>query len=98
MFHHFNKPPRVCRASGGFPFSISIPKLNEAVLKICASPNVSPRAVFFVAPSLLFVAPSEARGPSTLTRLGMTSRDAVPNEVRDAPLSLGRTGWGGRTK
>jgi hypothetical protein len=61
---------------------------------------VSPRAVFFVAPSFfcrpepLFVAPNEARGPSALTRLGMTSRDAVPKEVRDAPLSLGRTGWG----
>jgi hypothetical protein len=37
------------------------------------------------------VAPSEARGPSALTRLGMTSRDAVPNEVRDASLMLGRT-------
>jgi hypothetical protein len=37
------------------------------------------------------VAPSEARGPSALARLGMTSRSAVPNEERDASLSLGRT-------
>jgi hypothetical protein len=58
-----------------------------------------------------YVAPSEARGPSALTRLGMTkreacrgmtSRDAVPNEVRGASLSsagqkrtLGRTKIGG---
>jgi hypothetical protein len=54
---------------------------------------LSPRASFFVTPS-------EARGPSALTHLGKTSRcavpnvvrgDAVPNEVRDASLSLGRT-------
>jgi hypothetical protein len=40
-----------------------------------------------------FVTPSEARGPSALAHLGKTSRDAVPNEVRDARLALGRTGW-----
>jgi hypothetical protein len=38
-----------------------------------------------------FVAPREERGPSALARLGMTSRDAVPIEVRDASLSLGTT-------
>jgi len=40
----------------------------------------------------LFVAPSrKPRGPSALACLGMTSRDAVPNDARDASLSLGRT-------
>lgn len=37
------------------------------------------------------VAPSEARGPSALTRFGKTSQCAVPNEVEDALLMLGRT-------
>jgi len=56
---------------------------------------------FFVAPSPFFVAPRhKPRGPSALTRLGMKSRDAFPNEVRgdavpnkarDARLALGRT-------
>jgi hypothetical protein len=69
-------------------------RFREAVLKICASPHVSPPSLLF------FVTPSEARGPSALARLGRTSRDAVPNEVRgdavpnvvrDASLSLGKT-------
>jgi hypothetical protein len=69
-------------------------RFREAVLKICASPHVSPPEPTF------FVTPSEARGPSALARLGRTSRDAVPNEVRgdavpnvvrDASLSLGKT-------
>jgi len=34
------------------------------------------------------------RGPSALACLGMTSRSAVPNEVRDASLLLGRTNYG----
>ena len=42
-----------------------------------------------------FVAPSEARGPLALARLGMTSRSADPNEVRDASLTLRRTKKGG---
>ena len=91
MFHHFNKPRRVCRASGGFPFSINIPKLDEAVLKICASPMCHQEPSFLSPRAHFFVAPNEVRGPSALTRLGMTFRDAVPNEVRDASLSLGRT-------
>jgi hypothetical protein len=46
----------------------------------------------------------QPRGPSALAHLGRTSRDAVPNEVRgdvvpnvvrDASLSLGRTKYGG---
>ncbi len=60
-----------------------------------ASAEGSPRAYFYVAPR-------EARGPPALACLGMTRweaatprglppGDAVPNEVRDAPLSLGRT-------
>jgi hypothetical protein len=36
-----------------------------------------------VTPSGFFVAPRrQPRGPSALARLGMTSRDAVPNEVK----------------
>jgi hypothetical protein len=34
---------------------------------------------------------AEARGSLGATHLGTTSRSAVPNEVRDASLSLGRT-------
>jgi len=49
---------------------------------------LSPQALFFVAQSPFFVAPREERGPSALAYLGMTSRDAVPNEVRDASLTL----------
>ena len=56
----------------------------EVVSKIYASPSA-------VAQSPFFVAQSEARGPSALAHLGMTSRDAVPNEVKDASLSLGMT-------
>jgi hypothetical protein len=43
---------------------------------------LSPRAsLFFVAPSLsFFVAPSEARGPSALARLGKTKKKSVPRE------------------
>gem|GEM_PF-5533462 len=53
--------------------------------------NVFVQALLLSPRAPLFVAPSEARGPSALTRLGMTkreaclgmtSRDAVPNEVR----------------
>ncbi len=36
---------------------------------------------------------AQARGPSALMRLGKTSKSAVPNEVKDASLSLGRTKW-----
>ena len=36
---------------------------------------------------------AQARGPLALAHLAMTSRDAVPNEARDARLALGRTGW-----
>jgi hypothetical protein len=45
---------------------------------------VAPRPIFFVAPTpIFFVAPRrQPRGPSALARLGMTSRDAVPNEVK----------------
>jgi len=44
---------------------------------------VSPRGVQCVAPNLLFVAPRrKTRG---------LLEDAVPNEVRDASLTLGRT-------
>jgi len=45
-----------------------------------------------VAPSLLFLSPRGVSrgGPSALACLGKTSRSAVPNEVRDASLSLGR--------
>jgi hypothetical protein len=50
--------------------------------------GMSPRAYFFVTPS-------EARGPLALAHLAMTSRDAVPKEVRDARLALGRTRKGG---
>jgi len=42
-------------------------------------------------PEPFLVTLSEARGPSTLARLGMPSRDAVQKEVKDASLSLGRT-------
>jgi hypothetical protein len=54
----------------------------------------------FFRPEPFFVAPSEERGPSALACFGMTSRsavrnevrrDAVPNEARDASLSLGKT-------
>ena len=51
--------------------------------------GLSPRAYFFVAPN-------EARGPSALTRFGKTSQCAIPNEVRDASLTLGRTKKGAR--
>jgi hypothetical protein len=44
-----------------------------------------PEPSFFVAPS------RQARGPSALAHLGRTFRDAVPDEVRDARLALGRT-------
>ena len=52
---------------------------------------LSPQALFFVAPSPFFVAPSEARGPAALAHLGMTSWYAVPKEGRTARLALGRT-------
>ncbi len=42
-------------------------------------------------PEPIFVAPSEARGPSALSHLTMTSRDTVQKEVRAASLSLART-------
>ena len=64
-----------------------------------------PEPPFLVAPSYFFVAPRrKPRGPSALTHLGITSRDAVPNEVKgdavpnevkDASLPLGRTKTGG---
>jgi hypothetical protein len=63
----------------------------EVVSKIYASPSAVAQSPFFVAQSPFFVAQSEARGPSALAHLGMTSRDAVPNEVKDASLSLGMT-------
>jgi hypothetical protein len=68
----------------------------EAVLKmfLCKPSCCRPEAPFFVAPR------RQPRGPSALACLGKTSRsavpnevrgDAVPSEVRDASLSLGRT-------
>jgi len=61
-------------------------------------------SLLFDTPSLsFFVTPRrQPRGPSALARLGKTSRDAVlnevrgdavPSEVRDASLSLEKTGW-----
>ena len=47
--------------------------------------NVAPSHPFFVAPR------RQPRGPSALACLRITSQSAVPNEVRDASLSLGRT-------
>ena len=71
--------------------------MPEAVLKIGASPHVvaprrKPRGLPFSLSRTPFVTPNEARGPSALACLGMTCRDAVPIEVRDASLPLGRTG------
>jgi hypothetical protein len=56
------------------------------------TPKRQPRGLLMKRhPEPFFVTLSEARGPSALARLGMTFRDAVPKEVRDASLSLGRT-------
>jgi hypothetical protein len=46
----------------------------EAVLKICASPMCRAETSFFVAPS-------EARGPSALTRLGRTWMGCRPEPL-----------------
>ena len=53
-----------------------------------------PSPIFLSPQAYFFVAPSEARGPSALARLEMTSRDAVPIEVRDVSLLLDMTGLG----
>jgi hypothetical protein len=47
-----------------------------------------------------YAIPNEVRDPSALACLGKTSRSTVPNEVKDASLTLGKTKEGliGKTK
>jgi len=63
----------------------------------CASPSAIAPSPLSLSPRATFLSPRGVSrgGPSALARLGITSRDGVPNEVKDASLSLGRTKNGG---
>jgi hypothetical protein len=67
-----------------------VSKANEAVIKnvFVQALLLSPRAsLFFVASSpSFFVAPSEAKGPSALARLGKTKREARLGRTSRTPF------------